>query len=134
MGSATCVHLVADHAILRENLALLLRREGVTVREWDAGFAVAEPKRFADADVVIVALSGGAGSGLDFVKQITACEGFPPVVVLSADNDPSSVRRAFRAGPMGYVTHREAPDNLACAVREVVAGRRYESSGCVAGE
>ncbi len=128
------VYLIAEHTALRKSLALLLAGEGMVIREWGEEYASAEPGLFRGAQVLLVALSQDGRCGLDFVRKMTAFEGFPPCIVLSADGDPSSVRRAFRAGARGYVTHRDAPDKLACAVREVVAGRRYESSGSVTGE
>jgi DNA-binding NarL/FixJ family response regulator len=44
------------------------------------------------------------------------------VLVCSSREDPGFVRRALAAGARGYITKREAPRDLARAVRNVLEG------------
>ena len=45
-----------------------------------------------------------------------------PVLVCSTHEEPEYVRRALAAGARGYITKREAPRDLARAVRDVLRG------------
>jgi two-component system invasion response regulator UvrY len=45
-----------------------------------------------------------------------------PTLVCSMREEPGYVRRAMAAGARGYITKLEAPEELAHAVRDVLAG------------
>ena len=62
--------------------------------------------------------------GTDDVLQLVAdlCARNIPVLVCSMHEDAVHVRRALAAGARGYITKREAPRDLARAVRDVMEG------------
>ena len=49
------------------------------------------------------------------------------IVVLSADEDLTTIKRAFAAGVAAYVTKTDAVDELLRAIRLAVAGKKYLS-------
>lgn len=117
------IFLVAEHAALRQSLEMLLAEEGIVICEWAGDAATALRSLPAGADAVIVGLSGGGQGGLDLLREMSSRVGSPPGIVLSANDDAPSIRQALEAGARGYVTNREAPETLAHAIREVIAGR-----------
>lgn len=119
------VFLVAEHPDLRQSLGLLLAGEGMTVCGWADRPRAALWKLPAEADVVLIGLSGAGFGGVELLRALGERPESPPALVLSAADDPYSMGLAFAAGAKGYVPNRQACDALPCAIREVVAGRTY---------
>lgn len=119
------VFLVAEHAALRQNIGMLLAGEGIVVCGWTDEAGAALRKIPPKADLVLIGLSGGEPGGLTLLREMSACPGLPPGLVLSAHDDACAIGLAFAAGARGYVPNRQASEVLAHAIREVVAGRDY---------
>lgn len=129
------VVIVDDHAIVREGLAELIRREpdlaidGVAASSSEALalFDARAASNDALPDVAVVDLSLGKDSGLELVKSIA--QRFPKVavVVLSMHDENLFAERSLRAGARGYVMKDAATDVLLNAVRTVLAGQLYLS-------
>lgn len=117
------VFLVAEHAALRMNLALLLVGEGMGLSGSSGETATALCAMPATTDVVIVVLSDQRQEALDLVRELASRPGSPPGLVLSAADDDYSIREALAAGARGYVPSRRASAILPHAIREVAAGR-----------
>ena len=113
--------LVDDHPVVRQGLAQVLVEEGIgecceaSGREEALAAAGREPP-----DVALVDLSPGTEEAFRLVAEL--CQQNIPVLVCSAHEEPSYVRRALAAGARGYITKREAPRELARAVRDVLEG------------
>ena len=119
--------LVDDHALVRQGLERLLNLgdEFVVCEEAGDAMQAVEMVRETRPDAVIVdiGLPGGT-DGIELTKKLR--NEFPDVAVLilSAHDEPKYVRRAARAGAMGYVL-KEAPiETLRIALRRAIAGRR----------
>ncbi|MBU1576483.1 MAG: response regulator transcription factor, partial [Candidatus Edwardsbacteria bacterium] len=69
----------------------------------------------------------GAG-GLDVLKQIIVQYPKLPVLILSMHPEEEYAVRAMRAGAMGYLTKKSAPDELGMAITRITQGRRYITS------
>ena len=78
-------------------------------------------------NLVIVDITLPGASGLVLAKNIRA--EFPkiPVLVLSMHEEVLYAVRALRAGAAGYIIKQDAIDNIATALRQVLAGERYVS-------
>lgn len=113
--------LVDDHAGVRHGLALVLAEEGVGECCEAAGpeEALAAAAR-ESPDVALVDLSPGTDEALQLVSDL--CARNIPVLVCSMHEEAGYVRRALVAGARGYITKREAPRELAHAVRDVLKG------------
>lgn len=113
--------LVDDHAAVRHELSLMLVEEGVGECREAAGREDAlECVAREPPDVALVDLSPGADDALELVKQL--CTRNIPVLVCSTHEEPGYVRQALAAGARGYITKREAPRELARAVRDILEG------------
>ena len=113
--------LVDDHAEVRHGLALLLAEEGVgecrEAADREGALEVAGRKR---PDVALVDLSLANDEALQLITDMRALS--VAVIVCSMHEEPGYVRRALAAGARGYITKREAPSELARAVRDVLEG------------
>ncbi len=113
--------LVDDHVAVRQGLAQVLAEEGVGQCREAAGYEEALVDAARDPpDLALVDLSPGTDHALQLVAAL--CARNVPVLVCSAHEEPSYVRRALAAGARGYLTKREAPRELARAVRDVLDG------------
>jgi two-component system, NarL family, response regulator NreC len=90
-----------------------------------ATFAVRAQK----PDVVVLDLVLGGESGIDALPKILHEAPQMKVLVLSMQDHPDYVRRAFAAGASGYVLKEAADVEAVAAVREVAAGGRYVNPG-----
>ena len=66
--------------------------------------------------------------GLEALRQIRTASPNTRVLVLSMHNDEPYVIEALRAGAMAYILKGSESTEIARAVAEVVAGRRYLSA------
>ena len=118
--------LVDDHALVRQGLERLLNLGDEFVVCEEAGTA-AEGIELArelrpDGVIVDVGLPGGA-DGIELAKQLR--NEFPEIIVLvlSAHDEPQTIRSAEQAGAMAYVLKNEAIENLRIALRRAFAGK-----------
>ena len=116
--------LVDDHAIVRSGVRRLLT---------DAGFdVVAEGSSAAEAlalarsetpDAIVLDIGLRDRSGLEILPQLR--ELGARVVILSMQDEPVYARRALEQGAQGYVLKDAADEELADALRAVLADRLY---------
>lgn len=126
-ASTIRVMLVDDHFVVRSGLAASLGleddirvvAEAADAEEALAGFEKHEP------DVVIMDLQLGADSG----RELTAllCKAHPQarILVFSSFARDEDVRRAIRAGALGYLQKAAPREELLTAVRTVARGGRF---------
>jgi two-component system response regulator NreC len=89
----------------------------------DAGEAISEVR--AKAPDVVVLDGVPAPGAVEAVRRVLAEFPDGKTLVLSARDDPSCVREAFRAGASGYLLEGAAEAELLAAVRAVAAGQLY---------
>jgi len=120
------VLLVDDHALVRMGFRMLLADARFeVVGEVDTGEqACAEYPRLKP-DVVVMDLSMPGIGGLEAVRRLLAQDPKARILALSAHEDTAHPRRVLRAGALGYLRKRSAPDTLIAAVSAVASGQRY---------
>lgn len=119
--------LADDHVVVRSGLRALLEATGDIEVVGEAGNgrdALAGIERLQPG-VAVLDVSMPELGGIEAAEL--ARERCPQVkvVMLSAQHDVESVRRALRAGALGYLPKFAAVEELVDAVRRVHAGRRY---------
>jgi len=120
------VLLVDDHALVRMGFRMLLAdAQCEVVAEVDSGeeACIAYPQ--VKPDVVVMDLSMPGIGGLEAVRRLLAQDPKARILALSAHEDTAHPRRVLRAGALGYLTKRSAPDTLIAAVSAVARGQRY---------
>jgi len=122
----TRVMLVDDHAIVRMGFRMLLANAGLeVVAEAGSGEAACQDYPKVLPDVVVMDLSMPGMGGLEAVRRLLAQDPKARVLALSAHEDTAHPQRVLRAGALGYLAKRGAPDELIVAVRAVARGERY---------
>jgi DNA-binding NarL/FixJ family response regulator len=125
-----CNILVADdHAVVRRGLRQVIADEcdGATVEEASTGQAALDAVRRQDWAVVILDINLPDKNGLEVLKDLKAMRPALPVLILSHHAEAEYAARAFKAGAAGYLTKESASEELAAAIRKVLAGGRYVS-------
>jgi DNA-binding NarL/FixJ family response regulator len=123
--------VVDDHPIVRLGIRQMIGADpGLSVcGEVDSAEAALDWVRGHTADLVIVDLSLGGGSGLDLIRALRQAAPDLPILVLSMHDEALFAERALRAGARGYIMKHEAIEGLTGAIRQVLAGRAYVSDG-----
>lgn len=120
------VMLVDDHAVVRMGFRMLLSTADIEVAaEADCGEAACRDYPQVRPDVVVMDLSMPGMGGLEAVRRLLAHDETARILALSAHEDTAYPQRVLKAGALGYLSKRSAPEALIDAVRAVAAGRRY---------
>ena len=118
--------VVDDHPLVRESMVNRLRMMGArdVVEAATVGEARARAHLSGPRDLCVLDLGLPDGSGLDLLVELRDA-GWQRLVVLSAADDPYSVRAAFVAGAQGYLLKSASPVVVAEGVRRVLDGGVY---------
>jgi len=119
------VVLVDDHPVFRIGMAALLDSlPGIRVTGQAASAAEAGPLLGSGvpADVVLMDLDLGDGSGIDLTRALLHEHPDLRVLVVTMHEDDDAVVAAVRAGARGYLVKSAPPDAVERAVRAVAAG------------
>ena len=120
------VMLVDDHALVRMGFRMLLANAEIEVAaELDSGEQACAEYSRVRPDVVVMDLSMQGMGGLEALRRLLAQDAKARILVLSAHEDTAHPQRVLRAGALGYLTKRSAPDALISAVKAVAAGEAY---------
>ncbi|AOJ27016.1 MULTISPECIES: response regulator [Burkholderia] len=120
--------IVDDHALLRDGVEMLLRREDadmIVVQASSADDALHLLNLHADLDAIVLDLKLRGMDGIDALAVFAKMRPGLPVIVLSSSEDPGAVRAAFTQGAMGYVPKSASPHTLLSAIRIALSGERY---------
>lgn len=120
--------IVDDHPLILEGLANVLREldKDLTVIEAEsAEEALVALQREHDISLLLLDLVLPGNDGLSLLHHVRT--GWPevPIVVLSANDNPQTVREAIDSGAMGFITKRSPTAVLVGALRLVLAGAVY---------
>ena len=118
--------VVDDHPLVRESMVSRLRAMGAGEVVEAASLREARARAHASGprDLCVLDLGLPDGSGVDLLTELRAA-GWPRLVVLSAADDPYSVRAAFLAGAQGYLLKSASPLVVSDGVRRVLDGGVY---------
>lgn len=132
MDSRIRVMIIDDHPLVRQGIAKVLEKEPdmeVVAESGNANEAINLIARNEPAFIIADISLEGEVNGIDLVKAVR--ERFPSikVLVLSMFDEAIYAERAIRAGARGYMTKKEAPTNVAGAIRAIMKGELYLTGG-----
>src|SRR5690606_15972604 len=78
-------------------------------------------------DIVILDLSMPNLGGIEAIARLQRMDKKPAVLVLSAKDDPVSVKEAMKAGAKGFLPKSSTSEELHFAVRSLIKGQTYLS-------
>ena len=131
MTTTRRILLADDHALVRAGIrALLENLPGVVVvGETGDGLEAIEHVRRDPPDAVLLDITLPGLNGLDAAARIARLDVPTRVLMLSMHASAEYAARAFAAGASGYLNKDSAFDELATALDEICAGRRYLCRG-----
>jgi len=118
-----------DHGVVAEGLKSLAEAEPriEVVGIVSDGREAVKHAKDSRPDVIVMDMSMPELNGADATRAILQNDPSCRVIVLSMYAEREYVRRALKAGAMGYVVKRSAAKELVDAIRAVHAGQRYLS-------
>ncbi|HRW20279.1 MAG TPA: response regulator transcription factor [Dermatophilaceae bacterium] len=126
------VILVDDHDLVRQGVASLLQLDG-SVRVIAQGSSVAEGmvlSRSVEADVLVVDVSLGDGTGLDLVREFRRRYPQMGIVVLTMHQDDETLLGALDAGASALVHKaRQAEDVIAVVQQAAATPQQFSAVG-----
>lgn len=125
----TRIVLADDHSVVRQGLRTLLEAEPdfSVVGEAGDGLEAIQLVERQRPDVLVLDLAMPGLGGIVVTRQVRQCSPKTRVVVLSMHGAEAYVIDALIAGADAYVLKKSTSADLAQAIREVLAGRRYLS-------
>jgi two-component system response regulator NreC len=129
MGERSRVLLVDDHRIVREGLRAVLKSQmGLEVvgEATDGSEAVRLDAELAP-DVILMDVAMRGMTGIEATRRIVAERSNPRILALSMHADRRIVNEMLGAGASGYLLKDCAAEELAAAIKTVLAGKVYLS-------
>ena len=125
------IAIVDDHAIVRSGLRQFFADEidFKVVAEAASGREVLDIVRKGDVDIILLDISMPDQSGVDVLAGIKARAPDLPVLILSSFAEELYATTLLRQGASGYLSKDCDPEEIIKAIRTVVRGRRYITSG-----
>jgi two-component system, NarL family, nitrate/nitrite response regulator NarL len=120
--------VVDDHPVFRDGLAALLKQAAehvVILQAPECATALQVAAEHPDLDAVFVDLMMPGMTGDLAVREFGKRRPELPVIVLSSSENPSDVRRALKAGALGYIPKSANPQTLLSALKLVLSGNIY---------
>lgn len=119
--------IVDDHAIVRFGLKQLIEElyPHATVKEAASGEEAIRMLSQVRWDLMIVDVNLPGLSGLDVLKATTKLTRPAPVMMLTLHPEAQYAVRALKAGAAAYLTKDRAPQELASAIKQVLAGHKF---------
>jgi len=127
MSGPISVMLVDDHAVVRMGFRLLLdgSPDIRVVAEAESGEDAVRRVQEVKPQVVVMDLSMPGIGGLEALSRILARDPATKILVLTAHEDAMHAKRVLKAGALGYLSKRSAPEALIQAIRHVMQGRTF---------
>ena len=119
--------VVDDHEVVRRGVKQILGEifPHVEVGEADTYHKAIAAVQQEPWDLGIVDISLPDQSGLELLCELHSAAPRLPLMVLSLHTEEQYAVRAFRAGAMAYLTKQTVSEEMAKAVKQVLAGRMY---------
>ena len=123
--NASLVIVADDHPLFRAALREVLRKalpdarvvEAAGVRELQSAV-----RQHDDADLLLLDLRMPGAQGFSTLIELRAQYPAIPVAVVSAEEDPSLIRRAFDFGASAFIPKSSSMDSIASALQAVLSG------------
>ncbi|MBB3944730.1 DNA-binding NarL/FixJ family response regulator [Rhizobium skierniewicense] len=129
--------IVDDHPLFRGAL-----RQAVS--GLDGGHAIIEAGDFEaakmaaadqpDADLMLLDLAMPGVSGFSGLMALRAEFSSLPIVIVSASDDPATMRRAIELGASGFISKSSGIEDLRAGIRAVLEGDVWIPASCQAGQ
>jgi DNA-binding NarL/FixJ family response regulator len=129
MPSKPRVLIADDHLLIAEVCKKYLENEFEVLGPVTNGQEMVRAAKEEKPQAIIADIAMPVLNGLDAGQQVKAAQRGIKLVYLTMNSDPQVAAEAFRRGASGYVLKTSGLSELATAIRSVLKGRSYISSG-----
>ena len=123
------VLLADDHQAILDCVCKRLGEEFDVIATVVDGQAAFDATLLLKPDVLVLDISMPCMSGFEVAKRLSHLPSPPPIVFLTAHEDPDFMDAANRVGASGYVLKRNLLTQLSVALRRALQESRGDSSG-----
>ncbi len=120
--------LVDDHTLFRDGIAHVLQKlaDEMSILEAGNGLeALSMASEHPDLELVLLDLNLPDHSGFDILSQFSQQYPTLPVIIISASEKQSDMRRAIEQGALGYIGKGSSSQVMLNAIHLVMAGEIY---------
>ena len=103
MNKSGLIHVVDDNDDIRKMLALVLERQGYSVRTHESGFAYLAAEATEAPHVLLLDVRMPGMSGLELNAQIKRLGNSIPVIFMSGESQPHETEAADNAGAVHFL-------------------------------
>jgi DNA-binding NarL/FixJ family response regulator len=131
ISSKLKIFIVDDHEIVRHGLIQFINSSESYIVCGDAADASSAVSMMNDLkpDIAVIDLSLEGTGGLDLIKAVRQRYRNIKILVHSMHTEIEIIKKAMKAGAMGYVPKSEPVDRLLHALDEIKENRKYLSGG-----
>lgn len=109
--------LIDDHALFRSGLRLIIESRFVQAQVQEAGsLEQALNTQTHPPDVILLDVRLPGLNGLESIALLKRRWDSAPIIMLSSDASPGTVRQAHERGAVGFVSKADKPDAIAAAL------------------
>ncbi len=118
-----------DHTVIRKALCEMLEKKGEyqVVGQASNGEEALALIQNCHPDLIILDIQMPKLNGIEALKKLNEGPSAPPVVILSANDNETSVRAALQAGARGFLPKNVKEEELEFAIKSVIKGQTYLS-------
>ena len=127
-AAGICIAIADDHPLMRAALQSALATLGPGMRFVEAAnhaqtlaLVASEPA----PDLLLMDLHMPGTQGAEGVREVRERAPHVPLAIVSAEDDPASVRKLLALGVSGFIPKTDSPAVVASAVRLILAGGVY---------
>lgn len=123
--TASTFIIADDHPLFRGALRQAVSRiegEQTIVEAGDFEAARKAAASHADAELMLLDLSMPGVSGFSGLMALRAEFASLPIVIVSASDDPTTIRRALELGASGFISKSSGIDDIRAAIQSVLEG------------
>lgn len=115
------VAVVDDDESLCRSLGRLLLAAGIQPISYPSAEALLADTKHPRFDCVVLDIQLPGMSGLELQRHLSAASAAPPVIFITAHDDPAARQQAHLAGCAGYFRKTDAGSEILEAIRRAVA-------------
>jgi len=121
------VLLVDDHQLVRTGIQALLNsdQEIQVVAVAESGEEALDLMNKFSPDVILMDVSMPGIGGVEASRRILRQDSSAKIIGLSAYNDGPIPQQLLKLGVLGFISKSSSADEMICAIRKAVEGKRY---------
>jgi len=122
MAASPIIGVVDDDRSIRIALDRLLRSDGLTVEVFSSGEDLLNRERLEEISCLLIDLQMPGMGGLDLQDRLNGAMPHPPIIFISAKDDPQARKQAMQGGAVDFLLKpfhdQELLDAIAVAVAQ----------------